>query len=71
MHDIFSPYFFSARIFFRYLPNPPLKNLMVRLLVVVRCIYKHLRFAYVTLRLNFRQDNITTFKMNRAIGIVI
>ena len=30
MHDIFSPYFFSARIFFWYLPNPPLKNLMVR-----------------------------------------
>ena len=34
MHDIFSPYFFSARIFFWYLPNPPpLKNLMVRPLV--------------------------------------
>ena len=30
VHDIFSPYFFSARIFWGYLPNPSLKNLMVR-----------------------------------------
>ena len=30
MHDIFSPYFLRARIFFWYLPNPPLKYLMVR-----------------------------------------
>ena len=37
VHDIFSPYFFGARIFFWYLqwylpspPPPPLKNLMVR-----------------------------------------
>ena len=27
VHDIFSPYFFSARIFFWYLPNPPPQKL--------------------------------------------